>query len=123
MSTDSLEQFKAYQLAMEPFDQVVEDFTDLAKKPALERPVSQQLASADSIAANIEEGHGRETTKEYIRFLVIARGSARETKGRYVRMRRWFNQDLVGKRSDQCDHIIAILTKTINSLRKRESNK
>ena len=122
MSTDSLEQFKAYQLAMKLFDLVVEDFSDLARKKALERLVSQQLASADSIAANIEEGHGRETTKEYIRFLVIARGSARETKGRYIRMRRWFNEDLVGNRSDQCDHIIAILTKTINSLRKRESN-
>ena len=122
MSTESLEQFKAYQLAMELFDLVVEDFSDLARKKALERLVSQQLASADSIAANIEEGHGRETTKEYIRFLVIARGSARETKGRYIRMRRWFNEDLVGNRSDQCDHIIAILTKTINSLRKRESN-
>ena len=119
MSTESLEKFKAYQLAMELFDLVVDDFSDLARKKPLERLASQQLTSADSIAANIEEGHGRETTKEYIRFLVIARGSARETKGRYVRMRRWFPEDLVTERTDQCDHIIAILTKTMTSLRKR----
>jgi four helix bundle protein len=123
MSSESLEQFKAYQLAMELFDLVVDDFAELAKKGPLERLVSQQLASADSIAANIEEGHGRETTKEYIRFLVIARGSARETKGRYIRMRRWFKANLVEERCNQCDHIIAILTKTMVSLRKKGEGK
>ena len=119
MSSDSLEKFKAYQLAMELFDRVVDDFSDIARKKPLERLVSQQLASADSIAVNIEEGHGRETTKEYIRFLVITRGSTRKTKGRYVRMRRWFKDELVQERTGQCDHIIAILTKTMISLRKR----
>jgi four helix bundle protein len=123
MSTESLEQFKAYKLAMEWFDLVVDDFAKLAKKKPLERLVSQQLASADSIAANIEEGHGRETTKEYIRFLVIARGSARETKGRYVRMRRWFDSELVEERTNRCDHIIAILTKTMTSLKMKGGSK
>jgi four helix bundle protein len=123
MSTESLEQFKAYKLAMELFDLVADDFAKLAKKKPLERLVSQQLASADSIAANIEEGHGRETTKEYIRFLVIARGSARETKGRYVRMRRWFDSELVEERTNRCDHIIAILTKTMTSLKMKGGSK
>jgi len=123
MSTESLEQFKAYKLAMELFDLVVDDLAKLAKKKPLERLVSQQLASADSIAANIEEGHGRETTKEYIRFLVIARGSARETKGRYVRMRRWFDSELVEERTNRCDHIIAILTKTMTSLKMKGGSK
>ena len=123
MSTESLEQFKAYKLAMELFDLVVDYFAKLAKKKPLERLVSQQLASADSIAANIEEGHGRETTKEYIRFLVIARGSARETKGRYVRMRRWFDSELVEERTNRCDHIIAILTKTMTSLKMKGGSK
>jgi len=123
MSTESLEQFKAYKLAMELFDLVVDDLAKLAKKKPLERLVSQQLASADSIAANIEEGHGRETTKEYIRFLVIARGSARETKGRYVRMRRWFDSELVEERTNRCDHIIAILTKTMTSLKMKGESK
>jgi four helix bundle protein len=123
MSTESLEQFKAYKLAMELFDLVADDFAKLAKKKPLERLVSQQLASADSIAANIEEGHGIETTKEYIRFLVIARGSARETKGRYVRMRRWFDSELVEERTNRCDHIIAILTKTMTSLKMKGGSK
>ncbi len=123
MSQDSLDNFKAYVLAMELFDSVVEDMTPLAQKPALQKLVSQQLGSADSIAANIEEGHGRETTKEYIRFLVIARGSARETKGRYLRMRHWFSEPVVHDRTERCSHILAILTKTINSLQKKGGSK
>jgi len=119
MSQESLEKFEAYRLAMELFDLVVEDMTTLVKKPALQKMISQQFGSADSIAANTEEGHGRETTKEYARFLICFRGSARETKGRYVRLRRWFPEELIIDRSDRCDHIIAILTKTIQTLRKR----
>lgn len=123
MSQDSLDNFKAYVLAMELFDLVVEDMVPLANKPALQKLVSQQLGSADSIAANIEEGHGRETTKEYVRFLVIARGSARETKGRYQRMRRWFPEEVVTDRTERCSHILAILTKTIVSLKMRGGSK
>ncbi len=119
MSQDSLDEFKAYQVAMELFDLVVEDMARLASKPTMQKLVSQQLGSADSIAANIEEGHGRETTKEYIRFLVYARGSARETKGRYIRLRKWFDEATVSDRTSRCDHILGILTNTIVSLRKR----
>jgi 23S rRNA-intervening sequence protein len=57
------------------------------------RLVSQQIGSADSICANIEEGYGRLSRVEYVRFLDIARGSARETRGRYERMKHWLGED------------------------------
>lgn len=118
MSAESLENFIAYPLAMKVFNLVPEELADLAKIPALERRASRQLANADSIAANIEEGHGRKTTKGFIRFPVIARGSARETQGRYMRMRRWFDSALDEERTNRCAPIIAILTQTMTSLGK-----
>ncbi len=80
------------------------------------RLISQQLASADSICANIEEGYGRLSRKEYIRFLDFARGSARETCGRYKRMKHWLSEDVIPQRTGLLDEIIGILTATITTL-------
>lgn len=117
MRLDALEEFGAYALAMKLFDSVVEDMRTVADDPRLDRLSSQLLGSADSIAANIEEGYGRETKKEYIRFLMIARGLARETKGCYVRLRDWLPSEVVEDCCGRCEHIIGILTNSIKSLR------
>lgn len=84
------------------------------------RLISQQVAAADSIASNIEEGYGRESPREYAQFLVIARGSAQEVRGRYGRMRIWLAADVVEARRAECDEIIALLTVSIRSLRARQ---
>ncbi len=89
----------------------------LAKKPETARLVSQQLAAADSIAANIEEGYGRGSRKDYAHFLIISRGSAQETAGRYRRMRHWLPEEIVEERYRLCQEIIAILSATISTLR------
>ncbi|NKB24032.1 MAG: four helix bundle protein [Kiritimatiellae bacterium] len=119
MSQKSLENFGAYQISMELFDLVVEDMDTIVSDPRARRLISQQVASADSICANIEEGHGRGSTKEYIQYLIIARGSARETRGRYLRFKHWLARESIQDRVSRCDEIIRILTKTINTLRQR----
>ena len=119
MSQESLESFGAYRLAMELFDLVVEDTGNIGRDARTYRLIAQQVASADSICSNIEEGHGRETTKHYTHFLVMARGSARETRGRYVRMKHWLPAELIMDRTRRCDAILGILSKTIVSLRSR----
>jgi four helix bundle protein len=44
------------------------------------RLTDQLCRSASSISANIAEGTGRNTLKEYVQFLYVARGSIEETK-------------------------------------------
>lgn len=117
---DSLHRFGAYQKACALFDLVVADFAPLSRQPLCMRLSSQQVASADSIAANIEEGYGRRSRKDYTHFLVIARGSATETRGRYERMKHWLPPTTIASRVELCEEIIAILSATIRKLRSEE---
>ena len=120
-ANDSLMKFGAYVKALALFDSVVTDVAYLAPHRHCDRLAAQQLGSADSVAANIEEGYGRGSKKEYCQFLVISRGSARETAGRYRRLRHWIPSEIVHARVALCDEIIGILTSTIQKLRSQIS--
>lgn len=115
---ENLVRFGAYRKALELFDFVVADLGPLAKDPGLARLVGQQFASADSIASNIEEGYGRGSPRDYSHFLIIARGSAQETLGRYRRLKHWIDHSTIDARVALCNEIIAILTTSINTLRR-----
>ena len=123
MKKGGLEEFGAYRKSLELFDLAAKDMETLKADYSLGRLVSQQLASADSICANIEEGYGRLSRKEYIRFLDFARGSARETCGRYKRIGHWLSEDLVQQRTRLLDEIIGILTSTITTLRMQKGSR
>ncbi|HEY5952940.1 MAG TPA: four helix bundle protein [Terrimicrobiaceae bacterium] len=119
---NAIEKFGAYQKARELFDLVVEDLSTLQGEFSLGRLISQQIASADSICANIEEGYGRLSRQEYICFLDFARGSARETRGRYLRMHHWLGADIIDKRVRLLDEIIGILTAAITTLKRQTTS-
>ena len=117
-NNDKLHQYGAYRKACELFDLVVTDMTLVAGNPLCFRLVAQQIASADSISSNIEEDYGRESRKDYAHFLVIARGSATETRGRYEqRFKHWLPAETVAARVALCEEIVAILSATIRTLR------
>ena len=56
-------------------------------------------------------------------FLIIARGSAQETLGRYQRFKHWLPEGTINLRTSLCREIIAILTVTIKKLRDLEKAK
>lgn len=114
-----LEEYGALIKANQLFDHLISDVAALKEQFGCRRLIEQQIASADSIAANIEEGYGRSSRREYIQFLVIARGSAQETKGRYGRMKHWLKEEDIVLRRKLCDETIAILTTTIKTLRSK----
>jgi four helix bundle protein len=115
MSQSGLDAFGGYRKARQLFDLVVKDMEVLKTNPLCYRLVSQQIGSADSICANVEEGYGRLSRVEYVRFLDIARGSARETRGRYERMTNWLDQEVIQQRVELLDEIIGILTTSIEN--------
>ena len=76
----------------------------------LGKPIAEQLIrSSGSIPANMEEGFGRGFRNDYARFLRIALGSARESRGWYYRSRRLLKPDVIEHRMNILNSIIACL--------------
>jgi four helix bundle protein len=74
----------------------------------------------DSICANIEEGFGRGFGKELPQHLKIARGEARESRGRFGRCKHLLPADLINQRLAKLDYIIGGLTNTINTIETKQ---
>lgn len=83
--------------------------------------VSQLRRAAVSIPSNIAEGHGRETTKEFTRFISIARGSLAEleTQLEVVARLGMLSSDDLRPILEACDELGRIL----RGLRKSLDNK
>ena len=116
---DRLESFGIYRLARQAFDEFWDDSELLGKDYRGRELVKQQVRSLDSICSNIEEGYGRGFGKELPQHLKIARGEARESRGRYERCNRLLPANLVNQRVTTLNRIIGGLTKTIQTIETR----
>ena len=114
---DPLLKYPFYVKACTLYEDMMEDSESLGQDYR-GREISRQLVrSSGSISANIEEGYGRGTGKEFIYFLTVACGSARETRGWYKRSKRFLETGLIETRMGQTDEIIALLVTTIKTLK------
>ena len=118
---DRLEAFGIYRLARQVFDEFWQDSEILGKDYRGREMVKQQVRSLDSICANIEEGYGRGFGKELPQQLKIARGEARESRGRYERCARLLPAETIAQRTETISRIIGGLTKTIRTIESRSN--
>src|SRR6185369_10361828 len=117
---DRLESFGIYQLAQQLFQDFWPDSEILGKDYRGRELVKQQVRSLDSICANIEEGFGRGFGKELPQHLKIARGEARESRGRYARCNHLLPAELINQRLATLDHIIGGLTNTTSTIESKQ---
>jgi four helix bundle protein len=82
------------------------------------RLIEQIEASAASVSANIAEGKGRDSKKEFIHFLYIARGSLYETISfLYLFVERdWITKDDLENLEIEAVEIASMLKGLINSI-------
>lgn len=116
---DRLENYGIYRLACELFHTFWDDSEIMLSDIRGRELVKQQVRSFDSVCANIEEGYGRGFGKELPQHLKIARGEARESRGRYERARRLLPADVIRERVATLDRIIGGLTKTVRTIESR----
>ena len=114
--SDRLESFGIYQIARQLFDDFWADSEILMKDYRGRELMKQQVRSLDSICANIEEGFGRGFGKELPQHLKIARGEARESRGRYERFNHLLPPETISQRAAVLSRIIGGLTKTIQTI-------
>jgi four helix bundle protein len=83
---------------------------------------SQIRRSANSIPANIAEGHGRENTGSFVQFCRIAQGSLKELETHLILSSRvrLLNADQVKKLIADCESVGRMLRALIRSLQTRQ---
>ena len=110
---------KAHQMTLRVY-QATQEFPQKERY----RLTDQLCRSASSIPANVAEGSGRNTLKEYMQFLYVARGSIAETKYHLI-----LSKDLGYLSSDRFSELVEgynevgkMLNGLIKSLKERDAN-
>ena len=102
-------------------DLVLETYKITNKFPEDEkyRIISQMIRAAYSIPSNLIEGNSRNTTKEYLNFLFIARASLQELKYFYLLSKdlKYITKDEYIKIKEQCNKVGMMLNKVISFLK------
>ena len=120
MGQSSYKELIVWQKSMVFADEVIQ-LIDEMETPRKHYRLFEQLESAvTSIPMNIAEGKGRESRKEFVRFLFIARGSIYETLTLLEIFLRqgWITQEKFSELETSSIEIIRMLKGLINSINK-----
>ena len=112
-----------YQKALFLFDLTWEDCGKMIRDARGRKIAEQMIGSAESISANMEEGHGRGFGKERSYFLRVSLGSARETKGWYYRSHHLLSAEVLNHRLALIYEVISLLVTEIDRQKKRRPSR
>ncbi len=120
----SFEDLIVWQKAHRLFLDVVQDVELFTNGLAARVIANQVLRSAGSISANIAEGFGRRTGKEYTHYLIVARGSTTETLDWYLKCRdlRLIDSAVFASRRATLEEILKMLNRMISQQLSKRSN-
>ena len=107
-----------WQKSMPFADQVIQLIDELETSRKHYRLLEQLEAAVTSIPMNIAEGKGRESKKEFMRFLYIARGSLYETLTllEIFQLRGWLKPDIFIDLEQKSNEIAKMLKGLIKNL-------
>ena len=94
---------------------ILKDIRKFPKIHASRIVTEQLLRSCGSISANIAEGFGRKKGKEYIHYLIIARGSTTETLNWLLKCvdAKWLDKETYYQRERTLEEILKMLNRMI----------
>jgi four helix bundle protein len=111
-------ELQVWQKGMEFANQVIQ-MIDVLDTPRKQYRLLEQLESAvTSVPMNIAEGKGRESKKEFIHFLYIARGSIYETLTllEIIQRQGWINPEKFSELESSAIEIIKMLKGLIKAI-------
>jgi len=121
-----MKDYKELQVWQKPVALVTEVYIMTRSFPADEKfgLTAQTRRAITSVPANIAEGWGRGTTKEYVQFLVVARGSLLELETHMIVSRNlgYIKQPDLETAQRKIGEIGKMLNSLIHSLRSRQSS-
>jgi four helix bundle protein len=118
IAADPLWKMDAYRKALYLYDLAWKDGDKLMRDPRGHAVTRQLVRAVGSISANIEEGYDRGYSKDRDYFVRVALGSARETRGWFLRSRHLLSTRVLTERLDLTSEIIALLVTELKRKRR-----
>ncbi len=115
----SFQKLKVWQKAILFAEKVIRTIDTLQTPRKHYRLIEQLESAATSVAMNIAEGKGRQTTKEFIQFLFIARGSLFEVITLLIIFQRlnWIKNEAVVDFQKMAEEIAKMINALIKSMK------
>ena len=116
----SFQDLKVWQKAVDFAEKVIRTIDEFDTPRRHYRLIEQLEAASTSVSMNVAEGKGRQTTKEFIQFLYIARGSLFEVVTLLIILQRvgWIAREKVLDFQVMAEEITKMINSLIKSMRK-----